>query len=234
MNDQQRAAMREAIATLVTVRGRIVEAGGSGWKLEAQRCVRAIDLMNEALAHPQDKGENNDVSAMADVEQNWMGSGAKDGEVAQPQGEWVDLTDDEIEVVIAGECIKQDLAATDIHIINAAITKFKEKNTPPVVPQGEPVACSKDAPVHIYLQTGCDDEYCECAFNDWGDVTWCGEKIHDSDIHYVRADNTPPSVEAAIEATKAKYEKKFDEVFGELIEKIKGGMSAEAAIRSMK
>ena len=45
---------------------------------------------------------------------------------------------------------------------------------------------------------------------------------------------TPPSVEAAIEATKAKYEKKFDEVFGELIEKIKGGMSAAAAIRSMK
>ena len=45
---------------------------------------------------------------------------------------------------------------------------------------------------------------------------------------------TPPSVEAAIEATKAKYEKKFDEVFGELVEKIKGGMSAESTIRSMK
>lgn len=53
MNDQQRSAMREAIATLVTVRGRIVEAGGSGWKLEAQRCVRAIDLMNEALEQPR-------------------------------------------------------------------------------------------------------------------------------------------------------------------------------------
>jgi hypothetical protein len=36
------------------------------------------------------------------------------------------------------------------------------------------------------------------------------------------------------EATKAKYEKRFDEVFDELIEKIKGGMSAEAAIRSLK
>lgn len=36
------------------------------------------------------------------------------------------------------------------------------------------------------------------------------------------------------EAKKAEYEKKFDEVFGELIEKIKGGMSAEAAIRSLK
>jgi uncharacterized protein YtpQ (UPF0354 family) len=45
---------------------------------------------------------------------------------------------------------------------------------------------------------------------------------------------TKKDIEAAIEATKAKYEKKFDEVFGELIEKINGGMSAAAAIRSMK
>ena len=117
------------------------------------------------------------------------------------------------------------------HDWDEAITALREALAQP---QGEPVACSKDAPVHIYLQTGCDDEDCECAFNEWGDVTWCGEKIHDSDIHYVRADTTPPSVEAAIEATKAKYEKKFDEVFGELIEKINGGMSAAAAIRSMK
>jgi len=107
-------------------------------------------------------------------------------QLAQAQGEWVDLTSKEInEVWCSG--INYEAA------VNAVIAKFKSKNTPPVVPQREPVACSKDAPVHIYLQTGCDDEDCECAFNEWGDVTWCGEKIHDSDIHYVRADNTQPS-----------------------------------------
>lgn len=60
--------------------------------------------------------------------------------------------------------------------------------------------------------------------------------IYDPEYHqgWTPLYTSPPSVEAAIEATKAKYEKKFDEVFGELIEKINGGMSAAAAIRSMK
>jgi len=57
MVDQQRAAMREAISTLVKARARIVNRGGSGWKLEAQRCINAITALNEALAQPQDMKE---------------------------------------------------------------------------------------------------------------------------------------------------------------------------------
>ena len=47
-------------------------------------CDRELEEANARLGQPQDKGENNDVSAMAGVEQNRLGSGAKDGEVAQP------------------------------------------------------------------------------------------------------------------------------------------------------
>ena len=59
----------------------------------------------------------------------------------------------------------------------------------------EPVAHYKDAPHTIYLQTGCDDPdpvNCECAFNEWGDTTWCKDQIHDTDIPYIRADYAAP------------------------------------------
>ena len=57
----------------------------------------------------------------------------------------------------------------------------------------EPVAAYKDAPRVIYLQTGCEDpEFCECSFNEWGDTTWCADKIHDTDIPYIREDYTAP------------------------------------------
>ena len=58
----------------------------------------------------------------------------------------------------------------------------------------EPAAAYKDAPSIIYLQTGCDDSdpfECGCSFNEWGDVSWCAEKIHDTDIPYIRADYAP-------------------------------------------
>ena len=70
----------------------------------------------------------------------------------------------------------------------------------------EPVASYKDAPRTIYLQTGCDDPdpfNCGCSFNEWGDVSWCADKIHDTDIPYVRADYAAPlSVEAAVLAER--------------------------------
>ena len=57
----------------------------------------------------------------------------------------------------------------------------------------EPVAAYKDAPRVIYLQTGCEDpEFCECSFNEWGDTTWCADKIHDTDIPYIREDYAAP------------------------------------------
>ena len=58
----------------------------------------------------------------------------------------------------------------------------------------EPVAKHKDAPEIIYLQV-CDDSDCEAAFCDHHDVSWCQDKINDSDVKYIRADTAPPQRE---------------------------------------
>ncbi len=46
-----------------------------------------------------------------------------------------------------------------------------------------------DAPEVIYLQI-CDDEVCDLSFHAH-EVSWCEDKIYDSDIKYVRADAKP-------------------------------------------
>jgi len=68
----------------------------------------------------------------------------KESLTAQMQGDWVDLTDDEMQ-----DC--HCLNGTAYPFALAIIAKFKSKNTPPVVPQGEPVAwrcphCKTDIP----------------------------------------------------------------------------------------
>jgi hypothetical protein len=45
----------------------------------------------------------------------------------------------------------------------------------------------KNAPEKIYLQV-CEENECDADFYDHEGVTWCHEKIHDSDIEYNRAD----------------------------------------------
>ncbi len=76
-------------------------------------------------------------------------SDAEYSEVAQPQdhseqhlnmvqGEWVDLTDDEIKSALTNWFSEPMYWA--VQDAKSAIAKFKEKNTPPVMPQGEPVA----------------------------------------------------------------------------------------------
>ena len=115
----------------------------------------SITALREALAQPQDKGENNDVSAMADVEQNRLGSGAKDGEVAQQQGKWVDLTDVELFKAYTKETGKvlPNIGGSRSELLTISrivIAKFKEKNTPKVVPQGEPVVYYAYATIKEY------------------------------------------------------------------------------------
>ncbi len=45
-------ALDLALEALKKARGRIVEAGGSGWKLEAQLCVNAITAIKQACSAP--------------------------------------------------------------------------------------------------------------------------------------------------------------------------------------
>jgi len=120
MNDQQRAAMQMALDGFRAVVLPLAWASEREPMFNSAYGVanEAITALREALAQstnscqnstklvetqPQDKGESNDVSAMADVEQSRMGSGTKDVEVAQPQGEPVaDVTQHGIYRTVAG------------------------------------------------------------------------------------------------------------------------------------
>ena len=133
--------------------------------------------------------------------------------LAQPQGKWVDLTDYEIGVAFTGSpCLIPH--QNQINGLRAVIAKFKEKNTPQVTPQvtpqGEPVAW-----IHRYktgaeqINTAPPETY----------VGWSHTPLY----------TTPPSVEAAIEATKEKAAKVCESYIVEGI-----GREMAAAIRSMK
>lgn len=56
----------------------------------------------------------------------------------------------------------------------------------------EPVAW-KDAPKMIWLQVCPDADHCEVSFADHEGVTWCQDKVNDSDVAYVRADTAQPT-----------------------------------------
>lgn len=45
----------------------------------------------------------------------------------------------------------------------------------------------KDAPKTIYLQV-CEENECDSEFSEHEGVTWCEDKINDSDIQYARSD----------------------------------------------
>lgn len=45
----------------------------------------------------------------------------------------------------------------------------------------------KNLPEKIYLQTFCEGDEGETAFEDLADVTWCAEQINESDIEYILA-----------------------------------------------
>jgi hypothetical protein len=126
--------------------------------------------------------------------------------------------------------------------------------TPPVVPQGEPVAWQpietlKPTVEELDILIGDGSVLCNVLTQADGDLWWngsgTGEKFIDpeyADVTHWRkhSDTTPPSVEAAIEATKEKAAKVCEAI---RIERIKsewdaghetGCSSCAAAIRSMK
>jgi hypothetical protein len=53
MNEQQRAVVQQALDALEKARSRITGAGGSGWKLEAQRCINVITALRQLLEQPE-------------------------------------------------------------------------------------------------------------------------------------------------------------------------------------
>jgi hypothetical protein len=65
------------------------------------------------------------------------------------QGDWVDLTDDELMEVLCEMAASN--VVNDSVFAKAVIAKFKEKNTPKVVPQGEPVAIAYDEDVYWHI-----------------------------------------------------------------------------------
>lgn len=123
-----------------------------------------------------------------------------------------DLTDDEVED-LATDWFAEEWAIDKAKgLIDDFLAKFKEKNTPPVVQQGEPVAW-----IHRYktgaeqINTAPPETY----------VGWTHTPLY----------TTPPSVEAAIEATKEKAAKLCEVIAGQNPDT---ALTCAAAIRSMK
>jgi len=165
--------------------------------------------------------------------------------LAQPQGEWVDLTDYEIGVTFTGSpCLIPH--QNQINGLRAVITKFKEKNTPPVVPQGEPVVGAYEVvnesgtewelvyPAAIHKYKMIPEHRITQTFYTAPPVVAQGEPVawvaegkervgfgREEIRKFVVFDQTlpvgtafyttPPSVEAAIEATKEKAAKLIEE-----------------------
>jgi hypothetical protein len=120
MTNQTRAAMQGALLALEDAHRRD-EHSAARWVYS-----EAMDDLREALAQRcPDCGEVNPAEIHTCSPQ-----------LKQPQGEWVDLTPHEVT-----EQIREGAADGGWQGFAQRITaKFKEKNTPPVVPQGEPVA----------------------------------------------------------------------------------------------
>ncbi len=112
---------------------------------------------------------------------------------AQPQGEWVDLTDDEIEPLLQEWWnLPCDTVYDVSNILRSVIAKFKEKNTPAQREQQEPVAWVESL----------DNTHPRFVTN----LKYCSAHEVENGLHlkYIPLYTTPPSVEAAIEATKEK------------------------------
>jgi hypothetical protein len=77
----------------------------------------------------------------------------------------------------ADECECELIEDADIHESDDA---YKERMRPRVV----------NTPERIWLQVGCDDEVGEIEWKELShsDVSWCAQKIDNTDIEYVRAD----------------------------------------------
>ena len=94
-------------------------------------------------------------------------------------------------------------------IIEEALAKpdFWEGYVPEPVKPAQPVVWH-DAPQTIYLQVCPEADHCEVRFADHDEVTWCQDKIHDSDIAYVRASTTqqPPAQRTWVEVEQVKWQ----------------------------
>lgn len=97
-----------------------VDDGGWGHQeYDETKTDAAITATREALAQPQDHIHD---------------------ATKKVQGEWVDLTEDEIFAMWIVASSTSPTCDRHKHFANALFAKFKSKNTPPAVPQGELVA----------------------------------------------------------------------------------------------
>ena len=168
MNDQQRAAMQMALEALNAMLTHMGMDEDDWNKPTFDQARKAITALREALevssggmesssggmAQPQGEdtqcliyvadvdmpeGFRDHKERIAELEQDPQSKAALDRARDRFAGggkviEWVDLTDDEIALAVGSPIDEIYLAD-----FRAVIAKFKEKNTPPVVPQGDPV-----------------------------------------------------------------------------------------------
>lgn len=143
---KQTEALKLALEALKQSRDRIVEQGGSGWKLHAQQCVNAITAIREALAEQptvkdcltveQPAQQQEPVAVNHSIEIECQKCGATErgtlSFATPPQSKtWVGLTDEEFTAIVdrAGrgmyERNPRNVAVAAVH---AAEAKLREKN----------------------------------------------------------------------------------------------------------
>jgi hypothetical protein len=116
-------AMKQMTNALEKARSRIIEAGGSGWKLESQRCTNAIEAGRQAIAEaekqdhwthhsaggnvplPKGTGHLHTCLGMPKAEQEPVIDKSAAIRIAtalgwEPKREWVGLTDEGMKALV--------------------------------------------------------------------------------------------------------------------------------------
>lgn len=186
MNDQQRAAMQMAYETLERLSCVKQTMHLLWWQIEARK---PLSVLREALAQPI----------------------VKESLTAQKQGEWIDLTDDEIKAAYEIWWEENGNHAFPIWVgAKSVIAAFKAKNAPAQRERQEPDCSSSgdSEPVAWALMHKNGLEF----NTGYGMVKTLQEaedmqRRHLGDVKIVPLYTPPPAIEAAIEATKEKAAK---------------------------
>lgn len=116
-------AMKQVLEALEKARGHIVEAGGSGWKLEAQRCINAMTVVRTVIESAK-KQEPSKALQLADALEKY--------DICSSLEAMPDLDE------VAAELRRLHQAIARAEHLEAAVAEQREKQTS--VSEVEPVA----------------------------------------------------------------------------------------------
>jgi hypothetical protein len=130
MTDKLRAAMQQALGALVRAEAMYGQPNADIQTALRSALADSAASSSEVLAEQEEKPQSDNCCKEADGCPTELAVLQRFWRQAQPQGSWVDLTDDEIDE-LSRTMVKGYKSVNWLSY--SIITKFKEKNTPPVV-----------------------------------------------------------------------------------------------------